>query len=253
MPRRAVSALCVAVLAAGGLGGCSGGSQGRTIRVLAAASLTQAFPVIARRFEAQHPGVHVAFSFAGSDVLAQQIVQGAPADVFASADRAQMEVVRRRGDTTTPPRDFATNRLVVIVPRNDPAGIHSPADLARPGVEVVLAAPKVPAGHYARAVLGKLGIAGSVHVVSNEQDVEGVVSKVRLGEADAGICYVTDVTSKVAPQVRKIAIGPKANVVATYQIAAVSSVPAAADFVRFVDSAGLRVLARYGFGAPPKP
>jgi molybdate transport system substrate-binding protein len=226
-------------------------TQTTKIKVLAAASLTNAFSDIAAAYERAHPGSEVQLSFAGSDILANQIVEGAPADVFASADAAQMEVVRAAGLTAKRPKPFVTNRLVVITPSDDPAHISRPTDLARPGVEVVLAGPEVPAGHYAREILRNLGIARRVDVVSHEQDVEGVVSKVRLGEADAGIVYVTDVTPAIAPEIREVAVPPRDNVVARYEIAPVSAAPGASSFTAFVLSArGRAILTRYGFGTP---
>ena len=221
------------------------------IKVLAAASLTNAFSDIAAAYERAHPGSDVQLSFAGSDILANQIVQGAPADVFASADVAQMKVVRSAGVTTETPKPFVTNHLVVITPKDNPAHISRPTDLARPRVKVVLAGREVPAGDYAEIILRNLGIAKQVHVVSREQDVEGVVSKVRLGEADAGIVYVTDVTPAIAPEVHEVTIPRSDNVVARYEIAPVSSAPGASGFVSLVLSArGRAILTHYGFGTP---
>jgi molybdate transport system substrate-binding protein len=209
-----------------------------TITVLAAASLTEAFDQIGRRFEAAHPGASVRFSFGPSDGLAAQIQAGAPADVFASASPTWMDAVAE--DPGVADRvDFARNRLVVVTPSDDPAGIASIEDLADPGVKLVLAAEGVPAGDYAREILHNAGIApaATANVVSNEEDVKGVIQKVLLGEADAGLVYVTDVTPQVRDRVREVPIPDHLNVVATYPIAVVagSSHPRLAhDFVAFV-------------------
>jgi molybdate transport system substrate-binding protein len=166
-----------------------------------------------------------------------------------------MEVVTDEG-LTSDPIDFATNRLVVLTPADNPAGIESVDDLARPGVKVVLAAPEVPVGNYARAGLDRLGLLADVetNVVSNEEDVKAVVTKVALGEADGGIAYVTDVTDDVEGDVSPIEFPDEAEVVARYPIAVVSE-PANPDgaqaFLDLVTSdEGSRVLERFGFGAP---
>lgn len=245
--------LTAALLVSTAFPSCSSRGGQTTIRVLAASSLTNGLGDVARQFEAKHPGINVSLSFAGSDILARQITQGAPADVFASADPNQMKVVVKDGDNTADPVNFATNELTIIMPKDNPADIQSIADLARPGVKLVLAAPEVPAGHYARTVLDKAGIGGKVDVVSNEQDVEGVVSKVRLGEADAGICYVTDVSPDVSGQLSEVTIPPADNVVATYQIAPVSNSDPGMRFTGYVISnGGTEVLRSYGFGSPAK-
>jgi molybdate transport system substrate-binding protein len=183
------------------------------ITVLAAASLTAVFPRIDARPR---------YSFAGSNQLALQIEQGAPADVFASASPKYARELFRRG-LVERPRTFALNRLVLIVPRSNPAELRSVSDLTRRGVRLVLAAASVPAGAYARQVLGRLGLDAALrNVVSEEQDVNGVVGKVALGEADAGFVYVTDV-ERVAARVRSIAIPARAQPSVRYQLAVVSS------------------------------
>jgi molybdate transport system substrate-binding protein len=225
-----------------------------TITVLAAASLTEAFDQIGRRFEAAHPGASVRFSFGPSDGLAAQIQAGAPADVFASASPTWMDAVAEDPGITGRV-DFARNRLVVVTPNDDPAGIGSVEDLADPGVKLVLAAEGVPAGDYAREILANAGITETAlaNVVSNEEDVKGVIQKVLLGEADAGIVYVTDVTPAVRGRVREVPIPDAVNVVATYPISVIaeSSHPRLAhDFVAFVSdpaSSAAAVLHRLGF------
>jgi molybdate transport system substrate-binding protein len=227
-------------------------AQRQTLTVLAAASLTEAFGSIGRSFD---PCVDVRFSFGASDELAQQIQAGSPADVFASASAAWMDAVAKDPGVEDAVA-FARNRLVVITPPDDPAHIGSIADLARPGVKLVLAATGVPAGDYARQIFENAGIAkpALANVVSNEEDVKGVVQKVVLGEADAGVVYVTDVTPDVRPQVRKIRIPDDVNVVATYPIAVVATTtdrPLAARFVRYVSGPSARAtLASFGFLPP---
>ena len=165
------------------------------ITVFAAASLTEAFTQIAAEYEDRH-GIEVRLSFGPSDGLATQIQEGAPADVFASASPKWMDTVADDPGVTDR-ADFARNVLVVITPADDPAGIDDVEDLSSPGIKLVLAAEGVPAGDYARELLANAGIADAAlaNVVSNEDDVKGVVQKVALGEADAGIVYRTDVTS----------------------------------------------------------
>jgi molybdate transport system substrate-binding protein len=241
-------ALGLACLAAG----CTGGGERADLLVFAAASLTEAFTEIGSAFERDHPDVTVRFSFGPSDGLATQIVEGGPADVFASASPLWMDHVAGRGPGVEDRTDFARNRLVVLVPAGNPAGVGSIEDLARPGVRLVLAAPGVPAGQYARESLALAGVlpAAEANVVSNEEDVKAVVQKVALGEADAGIAYVTDVTSDVAPDVEAVTIPDEVNVIATYPIAVVAGSDGAStarSFVDFVIDDGRRYLADAGF------
>lgn len=224
----------------------------RAITVFAASSLTAAFTQIGTDFETANPGVTVTFNFGPSDGLAAQIESEGVADVFASASPAWMDDLA----TTTgvsDRADFGRNKLVIITPPDDPAGIGSIADLARPGVQLVLAAEGVPVGDYARQVLDNAGIAKQAagNVVSNEQDDATVVAKVASGEADAGIVYASDVTETVAPTVRAVEIPDDVNVIATYPIAVVEGSTRgdlARAFVRYVtDSAGQATLASFGF------
>jgi molybdate transport system substrate-binding protein len=224
--RRLAVALVVALTAAACTGSSAAyGGGSRTLTVLAAASLTEAFERIGADFEAQHPGVAVRFSFGPSDGLATQIDEGAPADVFASASARWMDDVQNNGPGVRGRVDFARNRLVIVTPSDDPAGISGLDDLAAGGVKLVLAAEGVPAGDYARQILTHAGISthALANVVSNEQDVKGVIQKIVLGEADAGIVYGTDVTPAVAPDVREIQIPTDVNVLATYPIAVVAT------------------------------
>ena len=232
-----------------------------TLNVFAAASLTDAFTDIGAAFSAANPGATVVFNFAGSNQLATQIAQGAPADVFASANAAQMDAAVASGRIDADgARPFVTNRLVVVVPADNPAGIESLPDLAAPDTLLVLAAKEVPAGRYAlefldRAAAGAAfdsGFRAAVlaNVVSYEENVRGVLNKVALGEADAGIVYISDLAGVAG--VASLEIPDALNVVAEYPIAPLndSAQPeAAAAFVDFVLSdAGQAVLAEYGFG-----
>jgi molybdate transport system substrate-binding protein len=240
------------------------GSEPATLTVFAAASLAQAFAELGALFEAQHPGVEVAFNFAGSQQLAQQLAQGAPGDVFASADAAQMSIAIERGRVRPgAPRDFARNRLVVIYPKDNPAGLVDLRDLARPGLRsrLVLAAAAVPAGAYTLAFLDKasadsrFGAQFKDAVLSNagsyEENIRAVLSKVVLGEAFAGIVYESDVSGDVANEVGRIEIPDALNVLATYPIASIADgarPDLAQAFVEFVLSPeGQDVLAQHGF------
>ena len=222
-----------------------------TLTVFAAASLTEAFRTIGKDFEAAHPGTKVEFNFAGSSTLARQIIEGAPADVFASADDENMKKVVDAGDVADTPRPFVHNRLVVIVPRGNPKQVKSLSDLSRPGMIVSLAAPGVPVGRYAAEAFAKAG--APVPDASREADVKGVVTRVSMGEADAGVVYVTDV-APVKDKVETVSIPDAQNVVASYPIAPLKGAPNAAgakEFVAYVLSQpAQRVLAEAGFLPP---
>jgi len=240
-----------------------------TLTVFAAASLKESFGALGPRFAANHAGaagtVAVRFNFGGSDTLVTQLAQGAPADVFASANTTQMQLAQRKGLIASRPVIFARNRLIVIVPASNPGNVSALADLGRPGVRLTLAAPSVPVGKYARAAFAVMarniavfgpGFAARVakNVVSNELDVKAVASKVVLGEADAGVVYVTDVTPKVAPRVKTIAIPSPYNQIATYPIAVVkgsANATLAQQFIAYVlSSPGRDTLRRANFIVP---
>lgn len=175
--------------------GCAAhASPADRVTVFAAASLTKAFTAEARAFEKAHPHTRVELSFAGSQSLVAQVQQGAPADALATADVATLAAVR--GELRGTPQVFAHNQLAIVTAPGNPLRLTSLADLSRPGLKVVLAAPSVPVGRAAAAALRTAGVA--VHPVSLENAVTGVVGKVRLGEADAGIAYVTDLGDGVA-------------------------------------------------------
>jgi molybdate transport system substrate-binding protein len=219
---------------------------GTQLTVFAAASLHESFEAAAPAFTAK-TGTKVTFSFAGSDTLEAQIAEGAPADVFASANQTQMHKAQDAGLLLGDPRVFARNQLVIIVPKDNPAHIASAADLGRSGVHVVLAAPTVPVGNYARtafANLAKLPAYGpqfaqnvAANVVSNEVDVKAVVTKISLGEADAGVSYLTDVTPGVAKSINTIPFPAGTAPEAVYPIAIVKAsknADAAKAFIDFI-------------------
>lgn len=218
------------------------------VTVFAAASLTDAFEAIGAAFEEAHPASDVTCVFASSSTLATQITQGAPADVFAPADRTQMDAVADTGLVAGRPVAFAGNTLEIVVEDGNPLDIRGLADLTREDVTVVLAAEEVPAGRYAREALDAQGL--DVRPASLETDVRAVRSRVVLGEADAGVVYASDIAT-AGDGVEGVAIPADENVPATYPIATLddASNPAAARaFVDFVTSAdGRRLLREHGF------
>ncbi|HEX6310999.1 MAG TPA: molybdate ABC transporter substrate-binding protein [Acidimicrobiia bacterium] len=221
-----------------------------SVRVLAAASLTEAFEALAERFEATHPGLDVDVGFGASSELAAQIEQGAPADVFASADEVTMERVVERGGAGARPVVFARNRLAIAVEHGNPEGITGLDDLDRPGLVVILCAQQVPCGRFADAALRAAGVA--VTPASRAANVKAALSPVALGEADAAIVYVTDVESSGA--VDAVPIPEDVNVVGRYPIVSLAGADhedGAAAFVEFVRSErGQRVLREFGFLSP---
>ena len=222
-----------------------------TITVYGAASLTQTFTDLATEFEAANPGVTVQTTFNGSSVLVTQIQGGAPADVFASADTANMAKLTTASLVEGTPVDFATNVLEIAVPTGNPAKITSFADLAKPGVKVVVCAPAVPCGAATVAVENATGT--KLTPVSEETAVTGVLAKVETGEADAGLVYVTDVKG-ASGKVDGVKFAESAKAVNTYPIAALKdskNPKAAAAFVKFVTGkVGQNVLSTAGFGKP---
>jgi molybdate transport system substrate-binding protein len=234
-----------------------------SLTVFAASSLTEAFTKLGAQYEKAHPGMRVRFDFAGSQQLAARLEQGARADVFASADARWMAFASAKGLLAGPSQPFAHNSLVLIVPRSNPARIGALADLRRPGVKLVLCGDAVPAGHYARQVLRNLGASAAngistdfatrvlANVVSEEENVRAVVSKVSLGEADAGFCYRSDVNASAQRYVKAFEIPAAANVIAEYPIAVLKDAPRATDAQAFValvlSDAGQAVLRHAGF------
>jgi molybdate transport system substrate-binding protein len=234
-------------LAAAGCGGdgARANSPRDEVTVFAASSLTDAFTEIGRRFEAEH-GVSVAFNFLSSSDLASQIEQGAEADVFASADEVNMHRAVDSDYGNAEPVVFARNTLEIVVPAGNPAGIQSLADLEDDGLVISLCNDECPAGGYAREIFDKAGV--RVEADSLETEVKGVVTRVAIGEADAGIVYKTDVEA-AGNEVEGIDIPAEMNVVAEYPIAALEDESAAAThFVEYVLSReGRTVLRMHGF------
>jgi molybdate transport system substrate-binding protein len=228
------------------------------LTVFAAASLTEAFEEIGSAFELAHPGSTVVFNFAGSQTLRTQIEQGAAADVFASASMTEMDALLASGDAASEADEvFARNRLVVVTSPQSTLPIESLADLARPGLKIVLAAEEVPVGRYSRQALANLEASlGDTYaeevlgnVVSLEENVRQVLGKVALGEADAGIVYTTDAVT--APTLPTIGIDDPYNVEAEYPLAVLTESihpRLARAFVDFVlSAAGQEVLQSHGF------
>jgi molybdate transport system substrate-binding protein len=222
-------------------------SGGARITVFAAASLTEVFPRIA-------PSPR--YSFAGSDQLALQIRQGAPVDVYAAASPKYTQLLYRDGFVLKPVA-FATNKLIILVPKSNPANINTVYDLRREGIKLVIGDRTVPIGTYTRQILDTLGITADVtkNVVSQETDVKGIVTKVALGEADAGLVYRTD-AKPVASRTRSIALPDWAQPPIRYEVAVVktsSNLTAARAFVKqVVSKRGRLLLAQAGFGLPKK-
>ena len=236
-------------------------SETTGITVFAAASLTDAFAEIGASFEAANPGVKVPFNFAGSQTLRTQIEAGAAADVFASASTKEMDALVAAGIVAADaPRTFLTNKLVVILPAANPAGVVQVQDLARPGLKLVLAAEEVPVGNYARRSLEKMNASLGAdfsktvlaNVVSNEDNVKQVLAKVQLGEADAGIVYASDAVG--APDLQAVVIPTELNVIASYPIAPVLASTHSDMAMRFIayvlSPEGQAILTKWGF-APP--
>ncbi|MGH2722032.1 MAG: molybdate ABC transporter substrate-binding protein, partial [Actinomycetota bacterium] len=260
--RHIAAGLVLTVAVASGLPGCARRGGGATAQdpnpssavtgrgtVFAAASLTEALERIGGAFEAAYPGSEIVFNFGSSSSLATQIVEGnGIADVFASADGTTMGKVEAAGLVEGSPATFARNRLQIVVGAGNPLDIAGLADLARPGLKVVLAAPQVPVGRYGAEALAKAGV--EVEPVSLEADVKAVLTKVALGEADAGIVYATDLEA-AGSTVEGVEIPDAHNVVATYPIASIRNAgnPALATaFVEYVLSEeGRRVLLDHGF------
>lgn len=249
-------ALSSALLALAACGGTDDSSDASAVElsgevlVFATASLTDAFEELGAAFEDAHPDVSVVFNFAGSQQLAGQIVEGAQAGVFASANHAQMDVVADEGLVDGSAVTFASNALAIAVEPGNPLGIAGLDDLADPGVVLVLAAEEVPVGAYTREALDNAGVV--VSASSLETDVRAVRSKVALGEADAGIVYSSDIVTAEGA-VDGVAIPDEFNVTANYPIATLAGAPnpaAARAFVAFVRSADVEVLEQFGFGAP---
>lgn len=233
---------------------------GGALTVFTAASLTDAFTQMATELEAAHPDLSFTFNFAGSQALATQLAEGAEADVFASANNTQMQVALDNGNIAGDPVTFVHNRLAIVTPADNPAGIDSPDDLGQPDLLLVLAQAEVPVGRYSREAVCLMGadtatygedfverVAGNV--VSEEEDVRDVLAKVQLGEADAGIVYVSD-ADFAGDDVQLIDIPDDVNIVATYPIAPVAGgdeALAAAFIAYLLSDEGQAILTDFGF------
>jgi molybdate transport system substrate-binding protein len=231
----------------------SSAASGGTLNVFAAASLVNAFGKLKAMFQTAHPGWTVNLNLAGSDQLAAQIEQGAPCDVFAAASPRFPEQLQSEGKLGAT-SNFATNTLVLVTPKSNPAHVNSVADLKK-GAKLVVADPAVPLGTYTETVLGNLGINDSqLHIVSKEQDAEAVLSKITLGEADAGFVYVTDALSQTG-KLKEIQLPASAQATAIYPIGIIKGTKNAKVAQQWIDlvtgSQGQAVLESYGFGAPP--
>ncbi len=237
-------------------------AQPVTLTVLAAASLTEAFQDLGMLYQSRYPNVKVEFNFAGSQQLAQQITSGAAVDVFASANEKYMQSVTDAGLVDKSAWQTLTrNRLVTIVSPHSARPVASLADLAKPGLKLVFAAKEVPAGQYALEFLKKASADPAYgpdyqqavlnNVVSYEDNVRSVLTKVALGEADAGVVYTSDASGQMADQVKTIDIPDALNVVAVYPIAALKDSAHPAQARAFVELAlspdGQKILAKYGF------
>ena len=252
---------CSTGTAAPSLSGSPAGAAQLT--VFAAASLQGAMVAAKAAYEASHPGTTVTISTGSSAALETQIEQGAPADVFLSADTTNAQRLVTHGFASGNAIVFARNDLAVIVPVDDPGGVTTPADLAKPGLRIIAAGEAVPITKYAEKLVANLAAqpgypsgfaaAYAANVASREDDVKAVVAKIELGEGDAGIVYVTDAAAST--KVRTVAVPAAANVPATYAGDVVKASPrqaAAAGFLEwFAGSDGQAVLSRFGFEPPP--
>ncbi|MDQ2912962.1 MAG: molybdate ABC transporter substrate-binding protein [Chloroflexota bacterium] len=253
MRRVLATLVAVLVVACGGAGmpEATAGVVSGSVTVFAASSLTDSLTAATNELKVRYAATTYVFNFGSSSTLATQIANGAPADVFASADEMNMQKIVDARLNDGPPSVFATNRLAIAVAPGNPKTVASLADLARPGLVVVLAAPTVPAGKYALESLAKAGV--RLTPASQELDVRSVLNKVALGEADAGIVYVTDVLS-ARLRVSGVEIPEQQQVVARYPIAVVSGTKnptLARAFVDYlVSDQGQRLLASFGFSRP---
>lgn len=251
MRRIQVTAAALAVMLAATVTGCGSPSPSTSITVFAAASLQPVFTEIGARFEADNPGATVQFNFAGSSELATQLTQGAGADVFASANTAQMDKVAHAGLLAAAAEPFAANSLVIVTAPGNPKAVASFADLAKPGLSVVVCQQPVPCGSATHRVEDNTHV--TLDPVSEEPDVTDVLDKVMTGQADAGLVYVTDALSAGA-KVATVRFPEAAAAVNVYPIALLKHAAQAVLAQRFVDlvtgPAGQDILHRDGFAKP---
>jgi molybdate transport system substrate-binding protein len=254
-----LSGLAVAGLTGCGQGAKGGGNGGGTLTILAASSLTDAFGDLAHTFERQNPGTEVRTSFGASSEMLAQIQQGAPADVFASADEENMDTAVKDGLVTGKPEIFVKNHEVVMVPKDNPANIKRLRDVAQSDVKLVLAENEVPATEYAKEILHKANAEYGddfekdvlSNVVSREADVRASVNRVTVGDADATFGYASDYTPEIKDRVKVVRIPPDLNIVATYPVAALDGAKSPELAKKWVDlvtgEEGQRVLKKWGF------
>ncbi|MGZ4852902.1 MAG: molybdate ABC transporter substrate-binding protein [Halobacteriota archaeon] len=254
--------ICAVVIVGSGCTSLSPNTQSSKLTVFAAASLTDAFNEVGRSYQANHTDANITFNFDGSQILRTQIEQGATADVFASANLKQMNALKDEGlMNNSSITVFTKNKLALIVPAANPANITNLSDLARPGLKLVIGTKDVPCGDYAIQMLNKTANLTAfgvdfknrtlANVVSQEPNVNGIVTKVALGEADAGIVYVSDVPTHYKDKVQTISVPDSVNVVAQYPIGILSgstNAQQAESFIDFVTSSdGQAILQKYGF------
>jgi molybdate transport system substrate-binding protein len=251
MKRIFVALAALAVLTAAAQPVAAAPKPSGEITVFAASSLTESFDAIAKQFEKKYPDVTVKFNFDASSNLATQINQGAPADVFASADQDNLQKTIDSGAVTPPPVAFAKNRLEIAVEKGNPKKIKGLADLQKSGLVVVLCADQVPCGKYAAESLAKAGV--SISPASKEENAKATLSKVSIGEADASIVYVTDVKASKGTT-SGVKVADKQNVIATYPMGVVKdsqNATAAKAWVQYVKSKdGQKTLRKFGFLPP---
>ncbi|HEX6220199.1 MAG TPA: molybdate ABC transporter substrate-binding protein [Acidimicrobiia bacterium] len=231
--------------------GACGGDATESVLVSAAASLTDAFTEMGNEFESTHAGIDLVINYGGSSTLREQILEGAPVDVFAPANPSNMDDVVEAGLALTDPKVLARNLLQIAVPLGNPAGVSRLEDLADADLLIGLCAPEVPCGDFARDVLANAGVTPMID--TNEPDVRALLTKIEIGELDAGITYVTDVASADGT-VEGVHIPEDVNVVAEYPIVVLAGAPnreGAEAFVEFVLSdRGQEILSQFGFAAP---
>jgi molybdate transport system substrate-binding protein len=259
-PRAAVNATPVGTPAAMNQDSVAFPSEGGDLTIFAAASLTDAFEAIEQELEAATPNLSITYNFGGSQALVTQLEEGAQADVFASANMTQMEAAMEANLVASAPVPFVHNRLAIVTPADNPADIAGAADLGEEGILLVLAQAEVPAGRYARESVCQMASDAATYgpdfvnrvaanVVSEEEDVRDVLAKVALGEADAGIVYVSDAAA-AGDQVHVIDIPDDVNVIATYPVAVLAQGDQAlgSAFVSYLLSdEGQALLERFGF------
>lgn len=252
---RHLRAALVLALSCGMIGTACRTPPRQTVTVFAAASLGDSFHALEQAYEAAHPEVDVVVNLAGSQLLATQLLEGAPADVFASADAASLErVLAERPELSGTRRVFASNKLLIVVPSESEVDTFDELEalVRRPGVKVVLAGPEVPVGRYARKALDQLGLrdAFEAKLVSNEDSVDGVLAKLELGECDIGIAYTTDL--RRSDKLRGIPLPERVDVTARYELAVLADGPAPEQgraFAEFVTGPqGQALLQEHGFG-----